>query len=523
MKITFAQNGEFVAEIDLAQGQYTVGRSDDCAVVVDDPSIAECHARLLEDAGIVYIEPAGGETTVNGAAVTERTALKDGDQVNFGDLELSISIPAEPVAEADDVLAPEEDVHEKASAGIGRGLLGMAKASAREAGRGARLAGLKAQIEKQRRVNLHAAHLSLGRKAYESEVMPEAFADEYSQLRDLDARIAEKRKGVAAADGAGVMAKAKAKAVTAKMRAEAELLEHKRNGVLVQLGQRIAKEAPDQAELAGELQAIEEVSQRIEELRVQYNSTSSDHSARDDLTSSAKLMGATRSPKEAFVTDNGKPASKRRSWLAKVGLCGGGVLVILVIIGGLTEESSAPPRSTVGGNNRERQKTATLRAWRDFQAVDYQLGQTQFATYSALLTQQSYLYSTIDLGDVDPLLQRHLQECISTCRSAVALCIEIETQVTALRQNTEAAGGWGALLGAAASDGYNPQGDAAAGAILFGLLGAAAQQPEYARIQQQYGAQWQQMQEQLRACNDADKKVASLLTQKYGIPFTDPF
>lgn len=204
------------------------------------------------------------------------------------------------------------------------------------------------------------------------------------------------------------------------------------------------------------------------------------------------------------------------------------IVVLAVVIGGQRSSTkNAGDSSSSHGlfreSRKEKQKASTLRAWRDLQAIDNQLGQTQFATLSARLRQQAYSYSTIDLSDVDTILQKHLQECVSTCQEAAELCAEIETKVAAIHQNTEAAAGLGALLGAAGSDGYNPQGDAAAGALLFGLIGAAAQQQESENIQYQYGSQWQRMEQRIYGLNDADKRVAAQLTEKYGVPFTDPF
>lgn len=204
------------------------------------------------------------------------------------------------------------------------------------------------------------------------------------------------------------------------------------------------------------------------------------------------------------------------------------IVVLAAVIGGQRSSTkNAGDGSSSHGlfheSRKDKQKAATLRAWRDLQSVNNQLGQSQFATLSARLRQQAYSYSTIDLSDVDTIMQQHLQQCVSTCQEAAELCAEIETKVAAIQQYTEAAAGLGALLGAAGSDGYNPQGDAAVGALLFGLIGAAAQQQESENIKYQYGSQWQRMEQRLRGLNDAEKRVAAQLTEKYGVPFIDPF
>lgn len=336
MKVILLQAGESIGELDLSSDAYTIGRGDDCSIVVDDPSLAETHARLFEEDGTAYIEPVEAETQVNGAAISERTALTDSDQLSFGSIDLSVSIQAVPpplsatTSEIDTSSISNKDApnDKKAGTGIGKGLLGMAKASAREAGRGAKLAGLKAQIEKVRRIDLHNAHLALGRKACELGVMGDELSSEYAQVRDLETQIAEKRQGSSADGDAGVMAKAKAKAVSAKMHAEAELLERKRNGVLAQVGLRIAEDATDQAELTEELQAAATVSQRIDELQAAHDIATEDHSARNALASSAKSVGSGAAADVAAMrsSDQGKPIWKRKQvWV--VAAC-----VVLIIL-----------------------------------------------------------------------------------------------------------------------------------------------------------------------------------------------
>lgn len=176
-----------------------------------------------------------------------------------------------------------------------------------------------------------------------------------------------------------------------------------------------------------------------------------------------------------------------------------------------------------GSEGNAGMKSATMRAWQGLQEADNRLGGMQFDTVSSHLRQQAYLYSLVDLSDVDPILQKHFQDCISTVQSAAQLAAESESNFAAIQQNTEAAAGLGSMIGSAASDGYNPQGDAAAGALLFGLIGAAAQQEDYERLKAQYGPVWNQMWQRLQALNDADKRVAAELTRKYDVPFTDPF
>ena len=176
-----------------------------------------------------------------------------------------------------------------------------------------------------------------------------------------------------------------------------------------------------------------------------------------------------------------------------------------------------------GDDSYDRMKTATMRAWQGLQAADNQIRNTTFSTVSSRLSQTAYLYSVVDLSDVDPILQRHFQDCISTTKSAAQLAAEVESKYAAVPNSTEDAAYAGAMLGAAAGDGYDPQGDAAAGALVLGFFGALAQQADYDTLAERYDPEWKKMFLRLQAMDEADKKVAAELTRKYGVPFTDPF
>ncbi len=65
----------------------TVGRLPDCDLVIDDPSVSKHHAALTwsgELASVSDLKSSNG-STVNGVPVTEARAVKDGDEVSFGD------------------------------------------------------------------------------------------------------------------------------------------------------------------------------------------------------------------------------------------------------------------------------------------------------------------------------------------------------------------------------------------------------------------------------------------------------
>ncbi|MBT3192515.1 MAG: FHA domain-containing protein, partial [Verrucomicrobia bacterium] len=96
MNIELLRAGESIGELDLSAGEYTIGRSEECIIVVNDPSLAAIHAKIFEDEGRAYIEPVAGKTFVNAVLIGARTALDDGDELTWESVEVSLSIPVAP-------------------------------------------------------------------------------------------------------------------------------------------------------------------------------------------------------------------------------------------------------------------------------------------------------------------------------------------------------------------------------------------------------------------------------------------
>ena len=79
-----ADGGRFA----LVVGDNVVGRDPEAEVSLDDSTISRRHARIVvNDAGAV-IEDLGSKngTSVGGARLRDRAALRDGDKIAFGDL-----------------------------------------------------------------------------------------------------------------------------------------------------------------------------------------------------------------------------------------------------------------------------------------------------------------------------------------------------------------------------------------------------------------------------------------------------
>lgn len=70
----------------LGEGENLVGRDPGSHVCLDDPSVSRRHARVVVDAGGVWLEDLGSKngTTVGGEMVRGRTPLGGGDRVVFG-------------------------------------------------------------------------------------------------------------------------------------------------------------------------------------------------------------------------------------------------------------------------------------------------------------------------------------------------------------------------------------------------------------------------------------------------------
>ena len=67
----------------------TVGRSPDCDLVIDDPSVSKHHATLAWDGGskrvLVEDQQSSNGTHLNGEQLQVKLGVKDGDTLSFGD------------------------------------------------------------------------------------------------------------------------------------------------------------------------------------------------------------------------------------------------------------------------------------------------------------------------------------------------------------------------------------------------------------------------------------------------------
>jgi sigma-B regulation protein RsbU (phosphoserine phosphatase) len=79
-------------KVALSGAEFTIGRSEDCDLVLSDIRISRVHARIVEEQGSYFILDAGSRhgTFVNGSRCT-RAKLEHNDQVSFGLPQIAIS------------------------------------------------------------------------------------------------------------------------------------------------------------------------------------------------------------------------------------------------------------------------------------------------------------------------------------------------------------------------------------------------------------------------------------------------
>lgn len=92
----------------------TLGRDEDCSVVLDDPNVSRFHARLVFHNAAIWVQDAGSRNGVflNGKRVVRHKQLGPGDELVIGDhvftLELEMAAP-QPSLTGSYVAAPPDN------------------------------------------------------------------------------------------------------------------------------------------------------------------------------------------------------------------------------------------------------------------------------------------------------------------------------------------------------------------------------------------------------------------------------
>ncbi len=83
-------------KLDLAEGKLTVGRSRDCDVSIQEPSISRKHVFLTVGSGRILLQDLGSSngTFTNAERVRGEAELRHGDMLRLGDAELEVEIEA---------------------------------------------------------------------------------------------------------------------------------------------------------------------------------------------------------------------------------------------------------------------------------------------------------------------------------------------------------------------------------------------------------------------------------------------
>ena len=81
------------SNIEAPQGRFDIGRSLECNLVLDDPSVSRVHATIIREDNNLLLEDRGSRNgcTLNGTAVTGISPLKDGDIIGIGHQEIRIA------------------------------------------------------------------------------------------------------------------------------------------------------------------------------------------------------------------------------------------------------------------------------------------------------------------------------------------------------------------------------------------------------------------------------------------------
>jgi hypothetical protein len=109
-QLTIAEGKDTGKEFAFEQESVLIGRTTECDVVLYDNGISRRHCRIFSEGGRHYVEDMGSSngTKVNGATISKKTALADGDQVTLGPVVFSFS---DAGAGAGDEPAPADDAN----------------------------------------------------------------------------------------------------------------------------------------------------------------------------------------------------------------------------------------------------------------------------------------------------------------------------------------------------------------------------------------------------------------------------
>jgi hypothetical protein len=74
------------SNIEVPAGRFDVGRSTECYLILDDPSVSRVHATITHEEGKLWVEDRGSRNgcLINGRPIAGKTRLNDGDRLAVG-------------------------------------------------------------------------------------------------------------------------------------------------------------------------------------------------------------------------------------------------------------------------------------------------------------------------------------------------------------------------------------------------------------------------------------------------------
>jgi hypothetical protein len=93
------------SNIEVPEGVFNIGRSDECNLILDDPSVSRIHGTLVNESGALFLEDRGSRNgcIVNGNRISGRLQLFDGDRITIGHQSVRI-VAIDKIADADRTL-----------------------------------------------------------------------------------------------------------------------------------------------------------------------------------------------------------------------------------------------------------------------------------------------------------------------------------------------------------------------------------------------------------------------------------
>ena len=99
-RLRWTEGSGKTGERELADGEFTMGRSSTCDIVLDDPRVSRQHARLRVAGNSLFIEDLGSRngTMIDGERLASAD-LRGGDVISLGGLSLELVAAQEGATE----------------------------------------------------------------------------------------------------------------------------------------------------------------------------------------------------------------------------------------------------------------------------------------------------------------------------------------------------------------------------------------------------------------------------------------